>query len=942
MAAADYNSVVQQLYVAYFGRPADPVGLANFTAQLNAMGAATTITGLEAAYSTNSALKTLVDSFGTSAESTALYTGSTVAFVNAIYQNVLGRDADLEGLLFWSNAIDTGVLTSAKAAMSIMAGAQTNTSAQGVIDAATVANKTTVATNFTAALDTASEVIGYSGNTAAASARTMLGTVTSTTDTTAFQTTVTSTISSIVTATTAEATAGTTLTLTTGADDFSTSATSAASKTTSNDDTISGSLGRLGANDIIDGGAGNDTLTITLADTAAPIVRNVETINLTTRASAILDFADISTAVTTLNVMGQGSALLDNLWSSATVNLISGYTGSLALSLADASGTADSVTVVNNGASAFSLNLSGIETLNLKATTDIILNSTAQLTGGMSFSGVNNVVLNGSAGATVTLGLNGTAASGASAISAIDASALGSALNLTLQINNAVKIVGGASNDTIDLGSGLETLDTIIGGAGTDTVKAKVDAGLSTVRPTLTDVEVLQLDAFSTAATVDLRNATALTTVNFKGAQTATFTQVSKSVASIAVMSATTAANLDVTYAAGSVSDVTLSIGSVGTATGGVSIGDVDFQGNTGALTISSTGISANTIDDLSAVEVGSLTINASKALGLGDIAVNAANTIVISAAADLSAQAATLVGADTINISATGTANVNINNLIVGSGIDTITVNAVGDVGVSAITLDSAASGVNLGINVTIGSGSTASIDGLVASAVTGVNLTYTLAGSGNVDLTFGSAASGSITANIDALSLGGVLTVVATSNTANTLAFNINAGNNSASIALGGGTDTVIGGSGADTIEGGGGNDQLMGGGGADVFVYAGTTGNGGLTANGVDVITDFGTADIIRLGNFNAVAGTVKETALTAQVATAISGIVDNTAIIAAFQRGSDVVIQVQATTASGAAVASGALLEIILQGETLNTAWTAAAVAGVVQISNIVIS
>jgi hypothetical protein len=49
MAAVDYNGVVQQLYVSYFGRPADYFGLQNFTAQLNAIGAPTTFAALNAA-----------------------------------------------------------------------------------------------------------------------------------------------------------------------------------------------------------------------------------------------------------------------------------------------------------------------------------------------------------------------------------------------------------------------------------------------------------------------------------------------------------------------------------------------------------------------------------------------------------------------------------------------------------------------------------------------------------------------------------------------------------------------------------------------------------------------------------------------------------------------------------------------------------------------------
>jgi V8-like Glu-specific endopeptidase len=193
-----HNTVAQQLYVGYFGRPADTGGLSNMSAQLKNANAPMTIPGLDAAYSSNATVKTLVDSFGTSAESNALYTGDTSSFVNAIYHNVLNRSADQEGLTYWTTAINNGTLTKSRAALSIMAGAMTNTTPQGLIDGATVGKKTAVASNFTIAIDTNAEVTAYQGSTAAAKARSMLATVTNTTDVNAFQPTVNSTLASIV------------------------------------------------------------------------------------------------------------------------------------------------------------------------------------------------------------------------------------------------------------------------------------------------------------------------------------------------------------------------------------------------------------------------------------------------------------------------------------------------------------------------------------------------------------------------------------------------------------------------------------------------------------------------------------------------------------------------------------------------------------------------
>lgn len=196
--AADYFPLVQQLYIAYFGRPADSGGLNNFASQLLQLGAPTDMRLMTDAYNNSSALRALVDSFGTSAESQALYSGDDDAFVTAIYQNVLGRQPLAAGKAFWTGALAAGTLSRADASMSIMAGAMTNTSAQGQQDAQLVANRTTVATAFTAAMDTDAKVQAYRGATAAATVRSMLAQVNAGTDPVAFGATISATINSLV------------------------------------------------------------------------------------------------------------------------------------------------------------------------------------------------------------------------------------------------------------------------------------------------------------------------------------------------------------------------------------------------------------------------------------------------------------------------------------------------------------------------------------------------------------------------------------------------------------------------------------------------------------------------------------------------------------------------------------------------------------------------
>jgi uncharacterized protein YkwD len=190
LTADDYADSVQELYIAYFGRPADPTGLGNFEASLLAAGAPNDIQSLVTAYDTNPAVKKLVDAFGVSTESQTLYGGgNTDDFVTAVFTNVLGRAPQASGLSYWSGAISSGSLSQGNAALSIMAGALANTSAQGQIDAQLIDNRIAVAQEFTYAVSYFNNTAYYKGPSAAGDARTMLAAVNATTNTSDFTTT---------------------------------------------------------------------------------------------------------------------------------------------------------------------------------------------------------------------------------------------------------------------------------------------------------------------------------------------------------------------------------------------------------------------------------------------------------------------------------------------------------------------------------------------------------------------------------------------------------------------------------------------------------------------------------------------------------------------------------------------------------------------------------
>ncbi len=70
-----------------------------------------------------------------------------------IYTNLLNRDSDADGLNFWAGHIDKGNMTKEQAITQMIAGAKTNTSAQGIKDAALITNKNAVSKYFAETLN---------------------------------------------------------------------------------------------------------------------------------------------------------------------------------------------------------------------------------------------------------------------------------------------------------------------------------------------------------------------------------------------------------------------------------------------------------------------------------------------------------------------------------------------------------------------------------------------------------------------------------------------------------------------------------------------------------------------------------------------------------------------------------------------------------------------
>jgi len=150
-------AAVQQMYVAYFGRPADTAGLDYWTNVVEANAGAT------AAVSA---------AFAASPEYIVTYFGQTnTQIVNNVYQNLFGRDADAAGSAYWANLLTTGKIKVDTIVAEVAKAALTT-------DAEAVENKVAASTAFTAQLDTAAENAGYAGNSALTLAKAFVKSVT--------------------------------------------------------------------------------------------------------------------------------------------------------------------------------------------------------------------------------------------------------------------------------------------------------------------------------------------------------------------------------------------------------------------------------------------------------------------------------------------------------------------------------------------------------------------------------------------------------------------------------------------------------------------------------------------------------------------------------------------------------------------------------------------
>ncbi|AQV96481.1 DUF4214 domain-containing protein [Cupriavidus necator] len=451
---------IQQAYIAYYGRPADPNGLTYWANQLDKAGGN---------------LSVIINAFGNSAESTALYGGSSYAAqVNKIYNTLFGRDADTAGLNYYVQGIQNGQFTLASVALNVFNGAQ-------AADKTGLDSKLAYAKSFTAAIDTTQEIIGYSGDSAANAARAALAPVK---DAASLQT-ATSNLDSTVSSVTGQGTAGQTFTLTNSLD--------ALTGTGGNDTFIAtidaaGNKPTLNTGDQIDGGAGTDTLKIVsvTADTPAVTLKNVETVQIQQLGvnSGAISAANWTGVTQVSNVNSTKNVTITDLGNNVKLAVAGDTAGDTTTLLfkAGALGTAATVALDLNGVG--NKSAAGVVTPyntvvdTTSASTDVVTGLTVNATGAnyVTFASKNAGVTVANKVTSLTVTGTGSLNVAAAAtefgkLAKVDASANSGGITIDVSGSTAttLAVTGSSGKDVVT--ANAATVETIKLGAGDDTLK---------------------------------------------------------------------------------------------------------------------------------------------------------------------------------------------------------------------------------------------------------------------------------------------------------------------------------------------------------------------------------------------------------------------------------------------------------------------------------------
>ena len=860
MAAATYYSAVQKAYIAFYGRPADQVGLEYWAGQLD---------------KANGNLASIINAFGTSAEAKALYgSKSNLEAIEAVYVQIFGRSADAEGLKYYGAELAAGRMTLVDIAQRIADGAKG-------ADATIITNKLTAAQAFTDAMDTSAEILAYSGDAAAATVRAWLGGVTAEA---ASVTTATSAIAGALTGlVAARATAGNpgqTITLTTGVD--TPVGGSADDSILGTVDSVTATNATFSVADVINGGSGSDTLQITAQNitgnttftpTQVTNVESVRVINVDPTAGDTVTLNLNSTSGVTKAEASSSSqpVTFDNVANAGVLLSAVSNTGAVAFNVKTSAltGSSDSVNLsLNSNTGGVTVNTDGAgfeaATIAVAGTNSGTLIGAGANIKSVTVTGTGSLVVGGADLTAATL----FDASAASADLTYDATALNATVKggsgndtLTDGAGNDM-ITGGAGNDTITGGTGNDNInagagddrvvltavtkeDTVVGGDGTDTLSIATAIAYSATTATDDSVNIKGFEALTTTAalTQNMLGLSANNTItSFVIGASGTTTLQNAAIASVTGSTAGnvtlglktngTADSLAIT-AGDAANSAARAIGVNATQYETVTINSVGANGNSVTLGTTNAGDGVTAATAATATSLTSLTVTGSKNLTVTGSGVDTALATIN--AADFAGSTLSLTGFATattgaaMTVTATGAYEATVTTgggadaITGGSGNDNLTGNGGNDTISGGIGNDTISGG--LGNNVlTGGTGN----DNIIASTgndnIDGGDGNDTITADDGTNTVVGGAGDDTVTAGSGADSVTGgdgndTITVNAGNDT-------VDGGAGNDSISGGTGSDSLVGGAGNDTLDGSTGDDTLLGGDGNDIMTLASLT--------------------------------------------------------------------------------------------------------------------
>lgn len=480
MAISDHFDTVQEIYIGFYQRPADPAGLRYWAEQIDAAG------GDAAA---------VIDAFATSAEAQAVYgdiNQDTIGgVIDAIYDSLFNRAPDPAGKAYYEGEFAAGNITPGNIAVAILESAQGD-------DVNAIANKMTVANEFTQQVDGRelddpefgtgdTFAFAYEGEDAAAAARTLLDGVTADPETVLSPEEIQQALE--------EGAAGDAFTLTEEENEV-------VEGTPGNDtfEAVVGDNATLNDGDQVDGKEGTDTLDIEAAgEFAIPesaSVKNVEQVNVAVaegttgtiaadRFSGVQQLVQTGNAIAVSGVSAEAVAGFRDLTVNEAVEVgFTGESGSIDLTQVD---FAEGAAIQAAGEGLKTLNLTGntaaqegetwsnvalqteaaVETLNINFQSDTTVDLASEASN--SFASLTTLNAADSTGG-LNLDLSGTAEVENSGLPALEEVVLGSGDDvIDLGEQDNVTITLGAGDDTITV-SGQSSGVTITTGEGADTI----------------------------------------------------------------------------------------------------------------------------------------------------------------------------------------------------------------------------------------------------------------------------------------------------------------------------------------------------------------------------------------------------------------------------------------------------------------------------------------